>query len=85
MTPSIADLISRIQGRGETSPEELSVRLGTAKAEIQQAADFDYLVINDGFAEAVNELKSIMIAESCRYRQSVAFWRERWTREIDAL
>ena len=85
MTPSIADLISRIQGRGETSPEELSVRIRTAKSEIQQAADFDYLVINDGFAEAVNELKSIMIAESCRHRQGVASWRERWTKEIDAL
>ena len=85
MTPSIADLMSRIQGRGETSQEELSVRICTAKSEIQQAADFDYLVINDGFPEAVNELKSIMIAESCRHRQSAASWRERWTKEIDAL
>jgi guanylate kinase len=85
MTPSIADLIGRIQGRGEMSPEELSLRIVTAKSEIQQAADFDYLVINDGFTEAVDELKSIMVAESCRHRQSVASWRERWTKEIDAL
>ena len=85
MTPSIADLINRIQGRGEMSPEELSVRIRTAKSEIQQAGDFDYLVINNGFAEAVDELKSIVIAESCRHRQSVASWRERWTKEIDAL
>lgn len=85
MTPSIKDLISRIQGRGETSQEELYVRIRTAASEIRQAADFDYLVINDRFSEAVNEVRSIIVAESCRRRRSLPSWRDRWIKEIEAL
>ena len=84
MTPSLPDLIRRIQGRGEISPEELSVRIRTATFEIQQAADFDYLVINDRFDEAVNELQSIIIAESCKGKHRAPSWRKRWAEEIQA-
>ena len=83
MTPSLADLIDRIQGRGEIRPEDLAVRVRTAQFEIQQTADFDYLVINDRFVEAVNELQSIIVAESCRIQHRVPCWRERWAKEID--
>jgi len=85
MTPSVADLIRRIQGRGEISREELSRRIRTATLEIRQAADFDYLVINDRFSEAVNELQSIILAESCRGRYRVPSWREGWAKEIDEV
>jgi guanylate kinase len=84
MTPSLPDLIRRIQGRGEISPEELSVRIRTATFEIQQVGDFDYLVINDRFDEAVKELQSIIIAESCKGRYRVPSWRKRWAEEISA-
>lgn len=85
MTPSVKDLIRRIRGRGEMSSIELSVRIRTAKSEIRQVSDFDYVVINDRFSEAVAELRSILVAESCRHRQRVSLWRERWAKEIDAL
>ena len=68
MTPSLDDLIRRIKGRGAISPEELSVRIRTATLEIQKVQDFDYLVINDSFDEALNELQSIIIVESCKRR-----------------
>jgi len=84
MTPSLDDLIRRIERRGGIGQEELSVRIRTAKSEIQQAADFDYLVINDRFPEAVNELKSILVGESCRTHCRLPSWRERWAKEIDA-
>ena len=83
MTPSLPDLVQRIQGRGEISPEELSVRVRTATFEIQQAGDFDYLVINDRFDEAVKELQSIIIAESCKSRHRVPSWRKCWVEEIE--
>jgi guanylate kinase len=85
MTPSIKDLIRRIQKRGEISPEELARRIRTTESEIHQVADFDYLVINDRFPEAVDELKSIILAESCRRRHDLRTWRKRWTKEIEAL
>jgi guanylate kinase len=84
MTPSLDDLIRRIEGRGGIGQEELSVRIRTAKSEILQAADFDYLIINDRFPEAVNELKSIIVAESCRTQCRLPPWRERWAKQIDA-
>ncbi len=84
MTPSLDDLIHRIKGRGEISQEELAVRIRTATFEIQQVQDFDYLVINDNLDEALNELQSIIIAESCRGRHRIPAWTERWAREIEA-
>ena len=84
MTPSLDDLIRRIKGRGAISPEELSVRIRTATLEIQKVADFDYLVINDRFDEALNELQSIIIAEPCKRRHRIPAWTERWAKEIKA-
>jgi len=84
MTPSLDDLIRRIKGRGSISPEELSIRIRTATFEIQQVQDFDYLVINDSFDEALKDLQSIIIAESCRGRHRIPAWTERWEKEIEA-
>ena len=84
MTPSLDDLIRRIKGRGAISPEELSMRIRTATLEIQKVADFDYLVINDSFDEALKELQSIIIAESCKRRHRIPAWTERWAKEIKA-
>jgi guanylate kinase len=85
MTPSLDDLISRIEGRGGMSRAELSVRIRTATFEVQQAQDFDYLVINDRFDEAVEELRSVILAESCRARFRLPTRMQRWTEEIAAL
>jgi guanylate kinase len=84
MTPSLDDLIRRIKGRGAISPEELSMRIRTATLEIQKVQDFDYLVINDSFDEALKELQSIIIAESCKRRHRIPAWTERWAKEIKA-
>ncbi len=84
MTPSLEDLIHRIQGRGEISEEDLAVRIRTATSEIRQAEDFDYLIVNDRFEEALNELQAILVAESCRAKHRLPSRMERWTKEIDA-
>jgi len=83
MTPSLEDLIRRIKGRGPISPEELSARIRTATLEIQKVEDFDYLVINDRFDEALNELQSIITVESCKRRHHIPTWTERWAKEIE--
>jgi guanylate kinase len=85
MTPSVHDLVRRIEGRGGISPEELNVRIRTATVEIQRSASFDYLVINDRFEEAVGELHSIIIAGSCRRQVRLPSRMERWSKEIAAL
>jgi guanylate kinase len=84
MTPSLDDLIRRIKGRGAMNPEELFARIQTATLEIQRVADFDYLVINDSFGEALDELESIITVGSCRRRHSIPAWTEHWAKEIEA-
>lgn len=45
--PSIETLESRLRGRGDTSPEQMKLRLDRAAWEMEQGAQYDYFVIND--------------------------------------
>ncbi len=82
MTPSYGDLVDRIGTRGRISEQELSLRLQTARAEVQQAMDFDYLVINNIFSKAVGELRSIFIAEGCKREYRTAELMKCWAQEL---
>ena len=64
--PSTAALRARLQGRAQDEPEVIEARLASARSEIQHHEEFDYLVINDEFDLALEELKSIVCAERCR-------------------
>ncbi|MEW6443993.1 MAG: guanylate kinase [bacterium] len=85
MTPSLEDLVRRIQRRGAVSGAELAMRLQTARREIRQVAEFDFLVINDRFTDAVDALRSILISERCRLDLRAGHWIEKWAREFDRL
>jgi guanylate kinase len=66
LPPSLEELKSRLLNRGE---KELELRLEWAKGEIPCAKHFDYVVVNDILQKAVEEIKSIMIAN----RRKVSF------------
>jgi guanylate kinase len=61
------------------------VRIRTARDEIQQVSCFDYLVINEDFADAANQICSILVSEKCRREQRAGFWVDKWTRELEGL
>jgi guanylate kinase len=63
LPPDLKTLVQRLRGRGE-KPENVSVRLETARAEIKVASWFDYLVINDKLPEAVREVAAIADLET---------------------
>ncbi|MCX5790977.1 MAG: guanylate kinase [Elusimicrobia bacterium] len=65
LPPDLKTLVQRLRGRGE-APENVAVRLETARAEIKVAAWFDYLVINDRLKEAVLEVAAIADLETRR-------------------
>lgn len=69
--PSMEELESRLRGRGTESDNDLSVRLDNARKEMSFSGKYDYLIINDDLDEAVESLRSIIIAERCRRRRSV--------------
>jgi len=66
LPPGLEVLEERLRGRRTDSEETIRRRLQNARAEIEQAAWYDYSVVNDSFATALNQLKSIIIAERCR-------------------
>lgn len=79
LPPSYQELRSRLEGRGSDSPDVIEKRLVNAEEEIRQAAWYDYIVVNDVFSRAVEDLKSIVIAE----RHRVGFILETLNREFN--
>ena len=70
LPPDLKTLVQRLRGRGE-KPENVGVRLETARAEIKVASSFDYLVINDKLPEAVREVAAIADLETRRTRRNL--------------
>lgn len=64
--PSAEALRSRLQLRGQDDPQVIESRLAAARGEMAHHGEFDYLVINDAFDEALAELTAIVLAERCR-------------------
>jgi guanylate kinase len=62
LPPTLAVLKQRLTERGRDQPEVIQARMAKAHEEIQHFAEFDYLIINEDFSKALNELKSIVIA-----------------------
>ena len=63
MPPSLKELKNRLSGRG-TEPEEIiNQRMQSALCEITRATEYDYIVINDDIATAVNDIHSIISSE----------------------
>lgn len=65
LPPSLEALKSRLNRRGEI-PEMIQIRLGKAMDEIKEIVWYDYIIINQNLQDAVDNLKSIYIAEKCR-------------------
>jgi len=66
LPPSLSELRRRLEGRGTDSVEVITRRIDNALSEIRQAVRYDYLLVNDEFSRALEQFKSIIIAESCR-------------------
>ena len=60
--PSIEVLGQRLQNRGQDSKEIISKRMKAAVTEMSHYAEFDFLIVNDDFKQALFELKSIIIS-----------------------
>eukprot|EP00607_Mallomonas_marina_P009018 CAMPEP_0182418960 /NCGR_PEP_ID=MMETSP1167-20130531/3341_1 /TAXON_ID=2988 /ORGANISM="Mallomonas Sp, Strain CCMP3275" /LENGTH=129 /DNA_ID=CAMNT_0024593473 /DNA_START=465 /DNA_END=851 /DNA_ORIENTATION=+ len=61
--PSLEDLETRLRGRATESEEQLQLRLGNAKSEIEYGnteGNFDCIIVNKGIDESVTELSQLM-------------------------
>jgi guanylate kinase len=59
-------LAERLRGRGQDSEEVIARRLAAAREELLHYDEFDYLVVNDHFQDALADLQSIVHAEHLR-------------------
>lgn len=66
LPPSIAALEQRLRLRGQDAAEVIAARLQAAREEIAHACEYDYVMINDDFATAVQDLCAIVRAARLR-------------------
>jgi len=76
LPPSFEVLKSRLTDRGSDSAEEIRKRLKKAKEEIWNYREYYYIVVNDDFEKALNDLESIIIAERIKMRRMNLSWIE---------
>lgn len=67
--PSLETLRQRLQNRRQDDAGVIDIRMDNAQNEIRHYIEFDYLVINDQFEQALADLRHIILAE--RLRSSV--------------
>jgi guanylate kinase len=62
LPPSIESLRERLEKRGQDSPAVIARRLDAAREEMRHASEFDYVIMNQDFARAVDDLSAIVRA-----------------------
>jgi len=65
MPPSVEELERRLRGRGDTSDEQIAMRMERAKWEMEQRHWYDHTVVNDDLDRCVEEVLKIIAAENC--------------------
>jgi guanylate kinase len=60
LPPSWEELRSRLERRGEDSPEIIDIRMKNAQLEVAQVEKFDFVIINELFDRALFDLKAIV-------------------------
>jgi len=70
--PSLAELEIRLAGRSTESESVIATRLTNAKEEMKSIGQYDYVIVNDTVDQAVEVLKSIIIAERSKKRRGMS-------------
>lgn len=66
LPPSFEALLQRLNSRAQDTPEVIAQRLANARDEIRHVDEFDYVIINNEFGVAANELQAVIRAERLR-------------------
>ena len=67
LPPSWEELRSRLERRGEDSPEVIELRLQNAAVEVAQVSKFDFVIINELFDRALFDLKAIVHSQRLKF------------------
>ena len=67
LPPSLEALRSRLDQRGQDRPDVIERRLQAARGEMAHAAEFDFVIVNERFEQALAELAAVVAATRLRY------------------
>lgn len=70
--PSLETLRERLLARGRDKPEEIEFRMAEAREELSHCFDFDYLLINNEFEQALAELESIVLVSRLKTKRQIS-------------
>jgi guanylate kinase len=78
LPPSVEELESRLHKRGQDAPEVIARRMANAREEISHVSEFDYVIINDNFNDALLDLQAVIRArrlktekQLCRHAEMI--------------
>jgi len=66
LPPTPEALRQRLNARGQDSVEVIERRMREAQSEMEHYVEYDYLVVNDRFEQALEELQAIVISQRLR-------------------
>ena len=72
LPPSRQALDERMRKRGQDSEQVMAQRLAAAREEMSHVTEFDYVIVNDDFAQATLELRAVFLAARLRRAQALA-------------
>jgi guanylate kinase len=72
LPPSPEVLEARLRGRRQDSEEVVARRLAAAREEIAHVSEYEYVIINDDFNRAAQDLRSIIRAERLKLARQLA-------------
>jgi guanylate kinase len=70
--PSIEELARRLRARAQDSEAVIQRRIDAAQDELAQAARFEYVIINQDFGTALEQLRAVVRAARLRYSRQRA-------------
>jgi len=76
LPPSLASLERRLTHRGQDDRATIARRLDAAREEMRHCGQFDYVIINQDFAKAIDDLEAIVRSARLRGAQQCVRYRE---------
>ena len=71
LPPSADALVERLRERGTEGEDTVARRIENARGELEQASQFDYIVVNENLEQAIDEVWSIVMAEGSRTARAI--------------
>jgi len=78
LPPSMHVLEQRLHGRATEDQEDADIRIKKAEEEINRCKEYDFIVINDDFSQAVHEMEAIIVSQRARTKRRYPLIQDRF-------